>query len=309
MKRWLIVSFISLLVLFFAVSYLVIPDNIHFSRAVTVNISQTAAYRTLCEKNNWPNWWPDENSNSLMLNGFDFKIDKIGFNMVSVLVEKNQQPDSTFLHILPVTNDSATIIWDVKLNTGGNPFHNINQYIKARKLAKNCEMILANMKEYLNKNENIYGLNITRDKIKIEWMVSVRNSYNRRPTDQEIYDIIANIRKYITQARGTEQDRPFCNITATDSSKFDLVVGVPVTEPLPESGIYRSIKMLKNGNILYGEVKGGHASVDIALKRMDLFANDHQLLNIAIPFQIFVTDRLTVKDTSQWVTRIGYPIL
>lgn len=309
MKRWLIVILISLLVLFFAVSYFIIPGNIHFTRAITVNINQTAVYRTLSEKNNWQKWWPAEKSQSLALNGFNFKIDKIGFNVLSILVEKGRRPDSTFLHILPVTNDSATVIWDVKLHTGGNPFRNISQYIKARKMISNCELILANMKDYLNKNENIYGLKIWKDKIHIEYMVSVKNSYNRRPSDQEIYEIINSIRKYIAQVGGIEQDRPFCNITAVDSTNVELVVGVPVTAPLPESGNFRSIKMLKNGNILYGEVKGGHASVDIALKQIDLFAKDHECLNIAIPFQIFLTDRLAEKDTTRWVTRIGYPIL
>ena len=66
--------------------------------------------------------------------------------------------------------------------------------------------------------------------------------------------------------------------------------------------------MLKNGNILVGETKGGRTATDSAIKAMEAYTNDHNHFSIALPFLSLITDRTKEKDSSKWVTKIYYPV-
>ncbi len=55
-------------------------------------------------------------------------------------------------------------------------------------------------------------------------------------------------------------------------------------------------------------MKGGRSVSDSAMKKMELFASDHRLFNIALPFLSLITDRTKEKDSSKWVTKIYYPV-
>jgi len=67
-------------------------------------------------------------------------------------------------------------------------------------------------------------------------------------------------------------------------------------------------EMMKAGNILVTEVKGGPSIINNAFKQMDTYVTDHERIPPAIPFLSLVTNRVQEPDTSKWITRIYYPV-
>jgi hypothetical protein len=84
---------------------------------------------------------------------------------------------------------------------------------------------------------------------------------------------------------------------------------MPVKKKLPGTGSISVKEMLKNGNILVTEVTGGKNTIEYALKQIEKYISDYQRSIVAIPFQSLETDRLTVTDSTKWITKIYYPVI
>lgn len=309
MAKRLIGIILGLVLLCVTFIFLFIPKTIDVSKGVTYNVNQAGVFRFLSDPGNWQNWWPWKKADSaFQLNGSVYRLQSVRFNALDVTIEKNGQTDTSEIHMIPIGNDSVKVVWHTTLSASLNPFHRLRQHFKSRELAGDFAALLVAIKKHTSIIQNVYGADIKREKIKKEYMVSIKTSFDRRPTDVEIYSIIKQIRAYIATKQTKEEDHPFFNISQIDNSHFELVVGVPVTTPVPDAGIFLSKKLLRNGNMITADVTGGQHTVDAAMKQFELFIEDHQLQKIALPFQTFLNDRMTT-DSSKWITRIAFPIL
>ena len=67
--------------------------------------------------------------------------------------------------------------------------------------------------------------------------------------------------------------------------------------------------MLGGGNILITEVKGDNKEIQKAYTQIQHYISDYKRIAPAIPFESLVTDRRKQPDSSQWVTKIYYPVM
>jgi len=56
------------------------------------------------------------------------------------------------------------------------------------------------------------------------------------------------------------------------------------------------------------EVKGSNFKIREAQVQIEYYLTDYGKRFPAIPFQRLITDRSKVKDSTQWVTTLNYPI-
>ena len=175
-------------------------------------------------------------------------------------------------------------------------------------LGKRLDSILASMKNHISNVQHIYGFDIKEEKVKIEFMISTKKTFSSYPSTENIYEMLDRVKKYITTRHAREEDYPMLHVTMMDSSNYIAQVAIPIDRQLPDSGIFTSKRMLKNGNILVTQVTGGNATIDSAMEQMDLYISDHQYNNVAIPYQSLITERIVKPDTSKWVTKIYFPI-
>jgi len=285
------------------------------TKSITANANQTGVYRFLTDESNWQKWWPDSSSINNVAGivfesgGFKFKINNILYNSFGITIEKGKGTDSSLLHIFSPVTDSIKIEWNTTINTGTNPFSKIRQYFKAKELSNSLAVVLTAMQKYISNVKNIYGIDIKKEKVKIEFLVSTQKSFDHYPNTADIYEMVNQIKKHIILEQAKEEDYPMLHISAYDSTHFKAQVAIPVNKKLPDVDIFSSKRMLKNGNILVAEITGGKNKTDVGMKQMNIYALDHQYNNIAIPFHSLVTNRMIEADTSKWVTRIYYPII
>jgi hypothetical protein len=313
MRKWWIAILVVIL-LFFAFVYLFIPKTIVISKSAVAISNQTAAFRFLSDSSNWQKWWPGktiakENSSTLEFSGYNFKLENIGYNAIRIGLEKNQHADTSVLHLVPISADSIQLVWDATLNTGNNPFFRIGQYFKAKKLTNNLDVILEALQSFISDRKNIYDFDIKEEKVKVEYLVSTTKVFPHYPETASVYEMIGSIKDYINQSKTAEDGYPMLNIKKLDSNSYEAQVGIPVSRELPSSAPFFSKRMLKNGDILAAEVKGGKNVCDSAIKKVEQFVTDHRYLNVALPFQSLITDRSKEKDSNNWITKIYYPIV
>ena len=315
MKKWLIGIF-ALVILFLISCQIFIPQNIILKRSVIARANLNGVYRFLSSDSNWIKWWPEkfsasgESAKALPESGgFQFIKTKMGYNSLEIVIKKDKKTTPSLLHLATLGKDSIRIEWNVTMHSSNNPVSKICHYFEARNLNRRLTSVLNALQNHISQVKNIYGVEIRKEKIKLEFLVSRRIKISHYPTNEDVYGMINEIKKHLEQKQVKEEASPIFNIEPSGANDFLLLVAVPVSKPLKDEGNFTTLKLLKNGDILVTEVHGGQGAVNAALKQIQIYAADHQHLNVALPYQIFLTDRTNVTDTSKWLTQISYPYI
>ena len=315
MNKWLIALLACMLVLLAAV-YVIIPKQAEISSIAFMGAAQAAVYRNMIKEDTWTKWWPQESSKddpkatgSFNLNGYSFKAGTKQLDALEIVINSKNLSASSLFSMLPLSTDSMMVKWTTTFPTSANPFKRVTQYVQAQKVKHSMDLILGNLKTFSEKSEHLYGINIEHTKVTDTILVVIKKVQKEKPTEEDVYADINVLSRYISEEGATETNKPMLHISYTDDLKsYELMVAIPVNKPLLGNSAIQPKRMVP-GNILKADVKGGEATVAEAMKQMENYVFDHQMLSPAQPYQLLITDRTKEKDTTKWITRIYYPIL
>lgn len=302
-SRGLILSVAFLLL----VVYLFIPGTIKTQESVSIDAALPAVSRVLAKDDNWKKWWPS--ATPFKFDNKQFKPQARTFNTIGIGIYADNDSIQSRMELAPIKEDSMVIIWKTETKTSINPFKRFAAYINARGIQKNMTTILGHLMTFLEDPVNIYGIPIRKTRVVDSLLISTRWSFDHKPGIMEIDAMIQSLKKYIAANNATEMNYPMLNITTADSSYYEVMTAIPVDKALPDTKDFAAKRMLKGGNILEGEVKGGPSTIDKAIIEFENYRSDHQYTSPAIPYQLLITDRAKETDTTKWVTKLYYPIL
>jgi hypothetical protein len=120
--------------------------------------------------------------------------------------------------------------------------------------------------------------------------------------------MIQSLKNYIGQNNASEKNAPMLNIFEIDSTHYEAMTAIPVDRQLPQTKEFAPKFLLKGGNILEAEIRGGPNTIEKALDEIENYRTDYKFTSPAIPYQLLLTDRMKEKDTAKWITRIYYPV-
>jgi hypothetical protein len=305
MNKWIVAL---LLILVLAVIYLVLPKEIYIEQRAKIKVNSSSAYRFLANQSEWNKWWPDSiqtGSKAPSLEKYTYSLQQNYFQSLVIDIISNNGNTSSTLSLIPLGVDYTVFEW--KAVVQGSAFQKVQTYLKAKKIQGSLEELLENLKDYMEKEENVYGFKVNFSKVKDTTLVTTRFTTQAYPETNEIYQYISILKAYIKAQGATETNYPMLHVQQLDSSRFESMVAIPTDRELKEKdGI--SFKRMVRGNILEAEVRGGVLTARRAMEQLDHYKNDHQLASPAIPFMSLVTDRSKETDTTKWITRIYYPV-
>ncbi|MGI8950258.1 MAG: hypothetical protein ACR2FN_01605 [Chitinophagaceae bacterium] len=315
MKKWIIGIFI-ISVLSTVITYILIPNNIIISNFASVKCNSDGAFRSLSQINNWISWWPSNASDNaedsidkkkfLIYTEDRYCVTQVKNYIIDVLIEHNDLKINSTINLFPLSIYSVEINWKCTLNASLNPIKRIQQYMEAVKIKKNMADILKTLSSFLSKNENVYGIKIEKTSTKDTLLVATKSEFDFYPSNSNVYDLINILKKYINKQRATQTGYPIINITQLSAKQFQLMVAIPTNKELKnERNIF--FKRMIPGNFYTTEVKGGNYTVNNALNNLQLYMQDYQNTEMAIPFEALITDRIMEPDSSKWITRIYQP--
>lgn len=296
--------------------YFIIPTRMPISQRLTMRVNEKGFSRTILEEKKWRGWWPGEMNNNkgnealyFRFNGYTYHI--VEKRLSSIVVNITNEKDSllTELFFIPATSDSIEISWESNRILPYMPIKRLQLYYATRQLKKDMKTILLTIKKFYANEENIYGIPIKKDHVTDSTLISTSASTSGYPTVETIYTLIENLKQYAQKNRAKQTGLPMLNINTSDSITFLTRVALPLDKKLKDGGkiVYRW--MLGGGNILVTEIKGGPHAINKAFAEMENYINDNQRIAPAIPFQSLVTDRRKESDTSQWITRLYWPVM
>lgn len=312
MRRWFFGGCV-LVILALASVYVFIPSKLVVSKIVPVKCNAEGADRLLADSGGWARWWPKNGGDSRNADhdyaGVGYSVNRRLLHSVAITVDDRSERIPSLLTIFSVVNiDSCYLQWEFTLRASLNPFTRIGQYQDARRLKDDLGVILSSFRDFLEKQENVYGLTITEAITTGSQVEQSSRILDQYPLTDTIYAEVKKLEHFVAAHGGAVTGHPMFNITLLSGGQFQLRVALPTDKEIPATGNFVS-KNLPTDKFLQADVHGGDGAVRAAYANMDNYVSDHHRTVVAIPFSSLITDRRTERDTTRWLTRIFYPIV
>jgi hypothetical protein len=309
MKKWIWLLLATIIISVIAI-YTLIPSELKVGGYVRVDKPSGLVTRLFIMPEKAKNWWPGEkiNDSEFVYQHVHYRFTQ--WNPINIAFEATIGGMVTRATINTITSQIDTTNLQIDYEsfpTSMNPINRIMVYQNASLLKKQLDSISLSIKRYSEKEENIYGISITRSRVKDSSLISTKKLYKSKPSNQDIHDLVQVLKNYVAQNGGIEHDYPMLNIRETLDHQFEAMVAIPLLRDIPSKGDIIIKKMIL-GNILEAKVVGGPSTIahgEIAIKN---YAEDFNKKSPAIPFQSIVTDRISVVDTTKWITYLKYPV-
>jgi hypothetical protein len=301
---WIVpVAFLFLL----AVVIFFLPSQPVVYRKVSLPASQDGIVKLLTQENKWQQWWP-ASQKDIVYDSSNFSYTQ---QMLKAAVIHFPVQDSSLtaqLNTVMYRADSAGVIFQLALPPSSNPFQKISNYFASRKIGSAAESILQRLKAFAEKEENIYGFAVTQEIVKDTAFVATRFESPAYPDPTRLYSAVEELRRYITSEGARETGSPMVNAEAAENGSYKVMVALPVDRVLQGNSTIQPKRMIR-GKILVTEVRGGPYTVQKVMQEFEQYVMDHRRTSPAIPFESLITNRLQERDTSNWITRLYYPVL
>jgi len=305
MKKVLIGLGLSIAFLLAAV-YLFIPRKIKIEAALPLNAALPGVFRTLINDSTWRKWWPGETP--FAYNKQAYSIKGKFFNVFDIDIYSDKDTINSRMELVLVNANTMTILWNAEQVSSNDPFKRFKRHRHAKQTEKNMNAILQSLKTFLQKKENIYGVDIKKTLVIDSVLISTRRQFDHYPTVQEVDSMIQSLKKYIIQNNAIEKNSPMLNVFELGNSRYEAMTAIPVDKALPKTNEFAPKFLLKGGNILEAEIQGGAYTIEKGLKELENYRADYKFDSPAIPYQLLVTNRAKEPDTTKWITKIYYPI-
>jgi hypothetical protein len=307
MKKWIVAIIIALaLGTGIAAIYIFIPNKLAIANVMVLQGTLNSVSRVIADSSKWKPWWPDSSQNTLTYQGYSYRVAKRLYNAAEVIIHHGTDSVKSTITLLPINKDSILLEWRLDLSTGSTPWEKLRSNRKAANLKASMQDLLAHLKTYVEKTENIYGIQVTKTRVKDTLLIVTKSNFLYPPTIEETYKLI-NILKSHAMAEGVPQTgSPMLHVLPVNPG-YEMMVALPVGRA-PKENEKVSIRRMVPGNILVTEVSGGPYTIQHAFRQLENYVWDHRYESPAKPFQSLVTKRDLETDTAKWVTRIYYPI-
>ncbi len=306
MKKLLIGSLVLVTVVILA-SYVIIPSKIKVSSITIANANDIAAHRVLMDEGNWAKWWP--NKKAFQLDETRFWLTQKMLNSFDLMIYNEGDSVNSQLQLILVNTDSVNLVWSFEIASGNNPMKRFSHYYAATAIKKKLDFLLDSLAAYLSDKRNIYGFDVKKVLVTDSVLISTRKTFDHYPDEFETEEMIKRLRAYISINKAKEMNFPMLHVKQMDSIHFEAMTAIATDFKLPDNNEFAAKMLLKGGNLLEGEVKGGHATITKSFDEFEKLIKDYRKTSPAIPYQLMITDRTKEMDTTKWVTKLCYPIL
>lgn len=313
MKKWIVWLLVIFILTFFSI-YIFIPSKIVLSRIITAEVTVNGEFRCISQLDKWEKWWRNSDGTAhvkgepFSYSGTVFRLIKADNNIAGIEIEQYGMTLQTVLQLVSLKKDSTGASWNCEIPAGNNPFTRLSRHNQAAEISKNMNAVLMNLKNYVSNPQNVYEISIFKTTIRDTNMLSARFTSTTYPTTGEIYNYFDVIKKGIRKQNGEISGYPMMNIRKLDKDSFETQVAIPTKTWLNNDGKVFYRKMVP-GNFLCSIVTGGPFTVNESMKQLNYFLKDNNKIQIASPFQVLVTDRMSEPDTLKWITRIYIPVV
>ena len=288
--------------------YLLIPGKIAVSEIEQVESSEKIISRYLNNASERAKWWTNVKTDTAFRSShFQYEFIRAGYNSSEVRISSKGFKNNSTITWTPHANNIVEIRWNTSLTTSLNPVRRLLQYLEARQVKSDMASIMERLLTFIVKSNNVYSLNIERHIVKDTILATSSMTSTRYPTTPEVYQLINSVKSFVKKQDAEQVNPPMLNISGSPEGRFRTRVALPINKYIKaDQGVL--INRMVAGNILVAEIKGGPNTILRGFNQIKIYMEDFKLTSPAIPFESLITDRSAEPDTTEWITKIYYPI-
>lgn len=294
--------------------YTFIPATINIQRNIRFSSSDINSTKYISSSNGWKKWWPEktfvqekEKNTELCYRSFCYRLVKMTNTNAEILVINKSVNSTSKLIYVPVGIDSIQVSWQTSLPSAYSPVKRIMNYKNALKISRDFDDILLHMKSFFDNEKLVYGLNIKREIVRHKLLLAKEKTSAKYPDINFVDDLVSVLRKTAKKNAATVMGPPMLSIYKPYKKNYVVTVAIPVNKEIPSTEGTFITKMV-DGTLLVTEIKGGPNTIKNAFSSFHQYVKDKRLTPPAMPYEMMITDRSAVSDTSKWITQIYYPV-
>ena len=302
----------GLLLFAFVSIYFIIPEKIKTTQKINIDATDVNVSRFLVNKRLWAKWWPGQynaaDSSLYAYKGIRYTLKKSTNERIQVLIKTGDLEIDSWLNYLATEEGMTTVTWITEKQSSLNPFTRIAGFLKIKSTTGDLDEILSHFKKFMQKDINVYGISVKLNKIKDPIVLASTINSKTYPSEALIYSTIENLKQQIAAQQAKVVNYPIMNINHIDDNDYHITIALPIDRLIEPGANAKINKLVKGANILETDVKGGRHTVANAMMQLKKYQQDYRLISPAMPYEQLISNRLTEKDTTKWVTKIYYPI-
>jgi hypothetical protein len=251
----------------------------------------------------------DSSKHQIVANGITFIIKPALSNIVEIDIESKNIKTKSFLTANDITKETTELNWFLAFNTNWNPIQRIKDYQEALEIKKATTLLLNRISEYVEQTKNVYGLDIKEVTLQDTVLITSKFISKNHPTNDQIYAQANTLYSYLSGFKKIPLNNPMVTILENPTNDYTVMVGISINGEIPETSNFRIKKMPTNGKMFVTEVTGGANTILTSYTALKTFLLDSKRPSPAVPFELLITDRKKNTDSTQWKTRIYYPVM
>ena len=292
--------------------YLYIPTTLKISTFKVANAYEMTVTRVINDStllNKSMSTFIDNSQHKIIANGITFIIKPALSNIVEIEIASKNIKTKSFLTANDVTKETTALNWFLEFRTNWNPIQRIKDYQEALAIKNATTLLLNNISAFVEQPKNIYGFDIKEVTLQDTVLITSKFISKQHPTNDQIYKEAAALNSYLSGFQKKPLNNPMVTILENPTNDFTVMVGISINGEIPETSNFRIKKMPVNGKMFVGEITGGTTTILKSYDALKTFLLDSKRPSPAVPFELLINNRKQVSDSSQWKTRIYYPVM
>jgi len=297
--RKIIALFSTIVVLSLVAIFLLVPKLLIIKGTQLVNQSAPSVIRGMMQTNKWWEWMPKETT----LNVTGTMVATI---QTELILDEVKVPVE--FSIIDDTSKYAIIEFETSMeNSNWSPVARVQNYLFAKKIQGQLDLILAAAGNYYNTVKGVYGFEIKETNVQDSSLITLDQVLMDTPTLVQVYNMIAQLEQHIIAQNGKIKNDPMVNITRINKDEVYTQVAIPIEKDIQVRSPF-TLKKMVLGKLLSVSVIGDAATVNNALIAAKQYLGDKQRTSPAIPYVIYNTNRIKEPDAQKWRSTINYPV-
>lgn len=328
-KRILLILAI-LLILVSAVGLLFFPGHVEIARSIEIKRSPEMVFRyvnDLKNYNSWSPWYDLDPTAKYTIEGtgsgvcsvmkWESKVKEVGSGSLTyteVVENKSIKHDLNFMengvakgaYAFEVAPEGTKFTWSFSFEAGANPLLRIMGAFVDDMVGKDFDKGLAKLKKNLEEMPEVSQLTVERMTIPDQHYMFIRDKADEKTISEVLGRGYGRIMELIGKQGLKMAGAPFA-IYHTPPPVFDMEIAIPV-EKLGKADGEVKPGILKAGNVLMVRFFGAYEKTPEAHAAIDAYAIANNVNITGAPWESYITDPATEKDTSKWETDVYYPV-
>ena len=297
--RKIVVLLSTIVVLSFAAIYLLVPKLLIIKGTHVVDQPARTVIRGMMQTDKWSEWMPKETSLSVTGTIVATIQTELALDAIKIPVE---------FSIIDDTSANSVIGFETSMNNNHwSPIARVQNYLFAKKIQGQLDLILSAAGNYYNTVRGVYGFDIQEINVQDSSLIALDQVLMDTPTLVQVYDMIARLEQHITAQNGKIKNDPMVNITRINEDEIFTQVAIPIEKDIQVKPPF-TLKKMVLGKLLSVDVIGDAAVVNNALLAAKQYLLDKQKTSPAIPYVIYNTNRIKEPDAQKWKSTINYPV-